>query len=232
MDVKKCSRCKNEKELSEFNFRRDIQKFRNQCRDCIKLINNQYQTMNKDKIKIRKKEYSEKTKNLKRIYDIGYRERNREKIQLYKKNYFQNNKQELYKKIKKRKDDDINFRLACNLRKRVLNAFKARNVRKTNKTFYLLGCSHSFLRLWIESQLYGEMTLDNYGKIWCLDHCLPIASFNLLDENDIRKCFSWINLRPMYVKDNIVKGDKIDMRLYLLQEVKAYQFLKLNNHEG
>ena len=32
----------------------------------------------------------------------------------------------------------------------------------------------------------------------------------------------------MYVKDNIVKGDKIDMRLYLLQGVKAYQFIKLN----
>ena len=86
----------------------------------------------------------------------------------------------MYKKIKKRKHEDINFRLACNLRKRVLNAFKAQNVRKTNKTFYLLGCSHSFLGLWVESQLYGEMTLENYGKVWCLDHFLPISSFNLL----------------------------------------------------
>ena len=32
----------------------------------------------------------------------------------------------------KRKDEDINFRLACNLRKRVLNAFEAQNVRKSN----------------------------------------------------------------------------------------------------
>ena len=190
--------------------------------------------MKKDEITIQRKKYREniKNKNLKRIYDIGYRERNREKIQLYKKNYFQNNKQDLYKKIIKRKDEDINFRLACNLRKRVLNAFKARNVRKTNKTFYLLGCSQSFLRLWIESQLYGEMTLENYGRICCLDHCLPIASFILLDETDITKCFSWINLRPMYVKDNIVKGDKIDKTLYLLQEIKAYHFSKLDDQEG
>ena len=232
-DIKKCSKCDIEKELSEFSFRKDTQRYRNQCRDCIKLINKVYQTMNKDEISVKRKEYREniKNKNLKRIYDIDYRERNRERIQLYKKNYFQNNKEELYKKIKKRKDEDINFRLACNLRKRVLNAFKARNVRKTNKTFSLLGCSHSFLRLWIESQLYGEMTLENYGKIWCLDHCLPIESFNLLDENDIKKCFNWINLRPMYVKDNIIKGDKIDYHLYLLQEVKAKYFLKLNNDQ-
>ena len=72
---------------------------------------------------------------MKRIYDIDYRKRNREKIQLYRKNYFQNNKEELYKKIEKRKDEDINFRLACNLRRRVLNAFEAQNVRKMNKTF-------------------------------------------------------------------------------------------------
>ena len=227
--MKRCSKCDNEKGLSEFSFRKDTQRYRNQYRDCIKLINKEYQFMNKDEIKIRREENREnlKNRNWKRIYDIDYRERNRDKIQLYKKNYFQNIKQELYKKIKKRKDEDINFRLPCNLRKRVLNAFKAQNVRKTNKTFHLLGCSHSFLRLWIESQLYGEMTLENYGKTWCLDHSLPIASFNLLDENDM-KCFNWINLRPMYVKDNIVKGDKIDYHLYLLQEVKAYQFIKLN----
>ena len=232
-DLKKCSKCDIEKELCEFNFRKDTQRYRNQCRDCNKLISKVYQIMTKDEIKIQRKEYREniKNKNLKRIYDIDYRERNREKIQFYKKNHFQNNKEELYKKIKKRKNEDINFRLASNLRKRVLSAFKARNVRKTNKTFSLLGCSHSFLRLWIESQLYGEMTLENYGKICCLDHCLPIASFNLLDENDIKKCFNWINLRPMYIKDNIVKGDKIDYHLYLLQEVKAKYFLKVNNDQ-
>ena len=80
---------------------------------------------------------------MKRLYDIDYRECNRKKIQLYGKIYFQNNKEELYEKSQK-KDEDINFRLVCNLRKRLLNAFEAQIVRKTNKTFDLLGCSHSF----------------------------------------------------------------------------------------
>ena len=125
-DIERCSACDNEKGLSEFNFRKDTQKNRNQCRDCNKLINKEYRTMNKDEIKIRRKEYCEniRNKNLKRIYDIDYRERNRETIQLYWKNYFQNIKEETYKKIKERKDEDNNFRLACNLRKRVLNAFE------------------------------------------------------------------------------------------------------------
>ena len=123
--------------------------------------------------------------------------------------------------VKNKMKTDLNYKLADNIRARTRQAFKSQNVIKTNKTFYLLGCSHSSLRLWIGSQLYSEMTLENYGKIWCLDHCLAVASFNLVDEKEMKKCFNWVNLRPMYMKDNIIKGDKIDMKLYLLQEKKA-----------
>ena len=51
-DLKRCSNCKNEKELSEFNVRTDTQKYRKQCRVCIKLIKKEYQTNNKDKISL------------------------------------------------------------------------------------------------------------------------------------------------------------------------------------
>ena len=47
-------------------------------------------------------------------------------------------------KLKREKDEDNNFRSAFNLRKRVLNAFKAQNDRKTKKTFDVLGYSHFF----------------------------------------------------------------------------------------
>ena len=75
------------------------------------------------------------------------------------------------------------------------------------------------------------MSLENYGKIWCLDHCLPLSKFNLSNENELNKYTNWVNIRPMYIKDNIVKGDKIDYRLYLLQQIKAKYFLKLNNDQ-
>ena len=42
------------------------------------------------------------------------------------------------------------------------------------------------------------------------------------------KSTNWINLRPIYIKDNFVKGDKIDIRFCLLQQIKAYQFIRLN----
>ena len=132
--MKRCSRCDNEKGLSEFNFRKDIQRYRNQCRDCIKLINKEYQIMNKDKFKIRRKEYSEKTKHLKRMYDIAYRERNREKNKNYKKHY-----------MRKRKESDLNFKLICNIRTRTNKAFLSQNIMKTNKTVDILDVLPNFL---------------------------------------------------------------------------------------
>ena len=49
----------------------------------------------------------------------------------------------------------------------------------------------------------------------------------------MRNCFSWINLRPMYIKENVSKGNKVDMWLYLLQEVKAKYFLRnVNDQEA
>ena len=65
------------------------------------------------------------------------------------------------------------------------------------------------------------MTIEKYGSLWQIDHCLPIASFNFLDENDMKECFIWISIRPMYSNENNLKKAKIDYHLYLLQEVKA-----------
>ena len=72
------------------------------------------------------------------------------------------------------------------------------------------------------------MTLKNYGSVWQIDHCYPLSQTNLSNETDMTKATNWINLRPMYSSENIAKADKIDHRLYLMQEVKAYQFLKFN----
>ena len=72
------------------------------------------------------------------------------------------------------------------------------------------------------------MTLEKYGSMWQIDHSLPIASFNLLDENDMKKCFIWINLTPMYSSENNSKKAKINYHLYFLQQIKAKYFPRLN----
>ena len=70
--------------------------------------------------------------------------------------------------------------------------------------------------------------LDDIRKLW---YYLVLRSLKKTNENDLYKYTNWINLRPMYIKDNISKGSKIDYHLCLLQEVKAKYFLKLNNDQ-
>ena len=214
--MKRCLKCDIEKEISQFNFRKDTQKYRNQCRSCIKLISEEYNTKNKDKIKIQRKKYSEKTKDLKRMYDIDYRERNREKIKNYKKHY-----------MRKRKESNLNFKLICNIRTRTKKAFKSQNIRKTNKTIDLLECSPDLFKRWIVHQLYGDMTEENYGSVWTLDHCYPLSRTNLFDKNEMNKSTYCINIRPMYSTENNLKGSRIDHRLYLLQQIKVNYFMKI-----
>ena len=127
---------------------------------------------------------------------------------------------------------DLIFKLARYMSNRFYKAYKAQNVMITKKTLYLLGCSHSFFENLIIHQLYGDMTEEKYGSVWQIDHCLPIASFNLLDEKHIKKRFNWINLRPMYSTENISKNVKIDYHLYLLQEIKGKYFVELKGEEG
>ena len=129
--------------------------------------------------------------------------------------------------VKSRRDSDLIYKLACNFRSRTIKASKSQNVRKTNKTFDLPGCSHSFLRQRTIYQLYGNMTFENYGSVWQIDHCLPVASFNIMDEIDMKKCFNWVNLRSMYSNENNSKKAKINHRLYLLQQIKANLFMKI-----
>ena len=96
-DLKICTKCKNEKELSEFNVRTDTQKYRKQCRCCIELIKKEYQTNNTDK------------------------------ISLYNKDYFQHNKNKIYESQKNRRKTDVKFRLICNTRRRIHHAVNGKS---------------------------------------------------------------------------------------------------------
>ena len=139
--------------------------------------------------------------------------------------YNKNNRSKIntYERIKRK--NDSNFNLFCNIRQRTKYAFKSQNIEKIND---LIGCSNYFFRKWIIHQLYGDMTLENYGKVWCLDHCYPLSKIIISNENELIKYTNWLNIRPMYIRDNIIKGGKINQHLYPLQEIKGNYFTKLN----
>jgi hypothetical protein len=62
---------------------------------------------------------------------------------------------------------------------------------------------------WIEFQFDNNMSWENHGTYWEIDHVIPCNSFDLTNEDDIKKCFIWSNLRPLEKKLNSEKRDKI-----------------------
>ena len=108
---------------------------------------------------------------------------------------------------KNRKLTDAEFKLVCSLRSRLGCAIKRKNSNKNNKTIELLGCSISFLKGYLEGKFKEGMTWENHGE-WHIDHIKPCASFNLLDDEQQKKCFHYTNLQPLWAFENLSKGCK------------------------
>ena len=62
----------------------------------------------------------------------------------------------------------------------------------------------------LQAQFTPEMTMDNYGSYWHIDHIRPISSFEFEKETDegFQECWSLKNLRPLPAIENLVKGSR------------------------
>lgn len=194
--LKKCSLCGQIKPVSEFYFKsKKNLRFRSECSKCTVLLTGKYKKENRDKIKIRN------AKNAEKIYLKGkeYREKNKEKLKIkYRLN------------ARKKRKENPQYRLAVNLRRRVLWAIKLQGGSKSKGTEELIGCSAVELCAYIESLFTTGMSWLNYGRGgWHLDHILPCDSFDLTDVDQQKKCFHWSNLQPLWEIDNLRKGSKI-----------------------
>lgn len=186
-NIKKCYRCKIEKERSEFSGNKVSEDgLKYICKKCVCKISKEYRKNNKEKIAKRKKEYNKK---------------NAVKIAEYHKEYKKN-----------RLKTDINYKLSHNLRIRLYCALK--NNQKVGSAIKDLGCSIDELKLYFSRLFYthpttGEMmSWENYGK-WHIDHYLPLASFDLTDRGDFLEASHYTNLQPMWAEENLSKGAKV-----------------------
>ena len=107
---------------------------------------------------------------------------------------------------KKRLKADPTYKLLTNVRKRVWRVL--RGGLKPERSLELVGCDLQQLRAHLEEQFARGMSWDNYGQ-WHVDHKRPCASFDVSDTDQLRQCFHYSNLQPLWGHDNRVKGSKI-----------------------
>jgi hypothetical protein len=164
-------------------------------------------------IKNYNKKYYEKNKKSpdKIKYNNDYKMKNKKEISLKKTLYRKNNREEInkYQRIyfTKRLREDIQFKLACNLRGRFKQALKRGS--KKGSVLKYLGCSINHLKDHLESKFTEGMCWDNWGLHgWHIDHIIPMSKFDLTNEDDLNIVCHYSNLQPLWAIDNIKKGNK------------------------
>ena len=73
---------------------------------------------------------------------------------------------------------------------------------------------------YINENLINGMTIENFGSVWSLDHIVPIDLFNLNDENELLIGYSYLNILPMFINDNRLKGASVHFSVLKLNKLK------------
>lgn len=103
METKICKICGEEKEINEFYFRKDSNKYRNECKRCALKLQKEFYENNEEKLKHKKeyfKNWRENNKEKKSQTDKEYREKNKEKIKEGRKKHYINNVEKIKTKQK------------------------------------------------------------------------------------------------------------------------------------
>ena len=92
-----------------------------------------------------------------------------------------------------------------NIRSRIYIALKSC---KEYHTIKYLGCSSPEYLQWL---LHNgkNYSLENQGKVWHIDHVIPLSRFDLEDKQQQFIAFNWRNTMPLAAQENLSKNKKI-----------------------
>jgi len=74
----------------------------------------------------------------------------------------------------------------------------------------LVGYTLKELMNHLEKQFKSGMTWKNYGKVWHIDHRIPISWFDFKSYNakEFKECWALDNLQPKLVNENLSKCNR------------------------
>ena len=198
VEIKHCPTCDSWKDLSEYNKQSSSwDKLGRMCRKCY------------CEYKTDKRKNDEKYKQSDILYNEKYKTSGRRK-EVTKVRYEQKKDEILKKSIaynKKKYNTDPYFKVVCSIRTRISKLLKQKNADKYNKFYTYLGCSKQDFILYFQAKFKEGMTWENHGE-WHIDHIKPCSLFNLLNEDEQKKCFHYTNLQPLWASENLSKGCK------------------------
>lgn len=214
-----CSECKNEYERERKSKLTDEKRkeINEKGKEYYQKVKEKVKEVIVDKTEIKKCSICEEDKTLDKFYVAKckgiVRAECKECSSKSRKKYYLDNKKAINKqtsdyKVQRSKIDPA-FKIKRTLRCRLYHALRSQTAQKSNRTLNLIGCNVPYLMGYLEAKFTEGMTWENHGK-WHIDHIKPCSKFNLLDEEEQKKCFHYTNLQPLWGIDNIIKGDKYE----------------------
>ena len=67
------------------------------------------------------------------------------------------------------------------------------------------------IRKWFEYQFENGSTWENFGEKWQFDHVIPVTYFDHNDEQELRLCWNFTNIRVEPLEMNKNRGSCIDV---------------------
>ena len=185
----------------------------------------QYYDNNKEKIIEQKKQYHENNREKIREYNKQYFKNNKEKIIEYQKRYRENNREKMNQYRRQRYKNDPKYRLRHNISRAFREFLKGRKEKSTSEHLKDCGYSRKELMKHLEGQFDQNMTWNNYGSYWHVDHIIPQSVFEPTNEQHLKWCWSLENLRPLESSENASKNNRI-----IPEEIKKISFYENVKH--
>ena len=242
--MKRCTKCNLDKQLSEFSKRKKkngAEYHITICKMCVIIYRRNYYIDHKEKIDTKNKKYYLDRKEEVLVSRRKWKDKNKERVREKNKEYRLNNKDSISEKIKrikannkekyneisriylkKRRAEDLFYKLRKNVSKSVYHHLRNR---KDNKSILkYLTYSIEDLRLHLESLFESWMGWDNYGPYkkniwkdddqktwtWQIDHIIPHSDlpYDSMEHPNFKKCWELGNLRPLSAKQNLLDGTR------------------------
>jgi len=184
-----CRKCEQEKPISEFGIQTGSKDgFNSNCKKC----NNELSKLCHERCPEKHRESNRR-----------YSKRNKEKVKinrqgLDKTKHNEHNMSRYY--------SEPEFRIKKLVGSRIYQLLRKNKSNKFNKSVKYLGCPIKEYREYLEQQFLPEMTWENHGKVWEIDHIIPCDTFDLTIEEEQYKCFNYTNTQPLFKTTEIAES--------------------------
>lgn len=204
---KYCWRCKTQKSADDFfKNKRSKDGLQTCCKNCSKENNRNWRLGNIEKCRAYVNKCSAKNRDQRRDAAKAKYHQDIDKSREAARSRASRRKPKLAayaRNFRKRPDRAIHHRIGAQIR------YALGSGKGGKSAFDLVGYSVEELMCHLERQFVRGMSWENMGE-WHIDHIIPINSFRISGPDDPAISLAWAltNLRPLWARENISKGDK------------------------